>query len=184
MESCASNIRSLLGHGDSIGCGVGWGPGFGPEVIGYVELVVVLDLVLASLWLVLVLVFLQIALLKFLIMVHVPAFLCNCFILVPSSFIATRNGALEFTRMSGLLSMGNAAGDGLNTLYHTSLVCKEKPVAGSSSFKGRHTLNKGVDLCDSKSLMLHSRSILERIRTSGCSFFHGRRGMLMSPWNF
>lgn len=91
---------------------------------------------------------------------------------------------MEFTRISGLLSMGNAAGDGLNNIVsHISGLQRE--VSGRfSSFKVRHTLNKGVDLCDSKSLMLHSRSILERIRTSGCSFFHGRRGMLMSPWNF
>ncbi|XP_010648933.1 cadmium-induced protein AS8 isoform X2 [Vitis vinifera] len=152
---------AFWGMGIGIGCGVGWGPGFGPEVIGYVGagcgVGFSVGITLAG------------------VGIGLPA---NCLIEVPyNAFIATRNGALEFTRMSGLLSMGNAAGDGLNNIVSHISGLQREASGRFSSFKGRHTLNKGVDLCDSKSLMLHSRSILERIRTSGCSFFHGRRGL-------
>ena len=93
------------------------------------------------------------------------------------AFMATRNGALLFTRMSGLLSTGNAAGDGQNNIASRISGLQREAIGRFSSFKGKYTSNKGVDLCDLKSLMVHSMSTLERFRTSGSSFFHGHRGM-------
>lgn len=93
------------------------------------------------------------------------------------AFMATRNGALVFTRMTGLLSMGNAAVDGQNNIASRISGLQREASDRFSSFKVKYTSNKGIDSCIFKSLIVHSMSRLERLRTFGSSFFHGHRGM-------
>nr|XP_043628830.1 cadmium-induced protein AS8 [Erigeron canadensis] len=78
---------AFWGMGIGFGCGVGWGPGFGPEVIGYVGagcgVGFSVGITLAG------------------VGIGLPA---NRLLKVPfSAFMATRSGAMDLARSSGLL---------------------------------------------------------------------------------
>ncbi|KAI3692169.1 hypothetical protein L6452_31978 [Arctium lappa] len=78
---------AFWGMGIGVGCGIGWGPGFGPDVIGYVGagcgVGFSVGITLAG------------------VGIGLPA---NRLLKVPfSAFMATRSGAVDFARSSGLL---------------------------------------------------------------------------------
>lgn len=104
--------------GVGIGCGVGWGPGFGPEVIGYVGagcgVGFNVGITLAGFG------------------IGLPA---NSLFGAPyNALVATRNGALEFARSSGLISM---AGDGWNNITPFISSWQREASGKFSSFKHR-----------------------------------------------
>ncbi|KAM0029828.1 putative cadmium-induced protein AS8 [Helianthus debilis subsp. tardiflorus] len=88
---------AFWGMGIGFGCGIGWGPGFGPEVIGYVGagcgVGFSVGITLAGFG------------------VGLPA---NRLLKLPfSALMATRSGAMDFARSSGLLGT-DGINDGIN----------------------------------------------------------------------
>lgn len=141
---------AFWGMGIGVGCGVGWGPGFGPEVVGYVGagcgVGFSVGITFAG------------------VGIGLPA---NFIYEVPySAFVATRSGALEFARYTGLCSMKNVPGDGWSN--------NGAQISGLqrrfSSFK--HSLDKGVDFPDMNSLMSsHAKSALDSLEKVKSHFF-------------
>lgn len=152
---------AFWGMGIGVGCGVGWGPGFGPEVIGYVGAGCGVGFSVG-----ITLVGLGIGL---------PA---NCLFEVPyNAFMATRSGAMELARSSGLLDMRNVTIDGWSNIGLQITGLKGKASGRSTSFKHEQSLDKRVDLLNVKSVMSsHSMPVLDCFEKFKSRFFHPPKG--------
>ncbi|KAI3756206.1 hypothetical protein L1987_56023 [Smallanthus sonchifolius] len=127
---------AFWGMGIGLGCGIGWGPGFGPEVIGYVGagcgVGFSVGITLAG------------------VGVGLPA---NRLLKVPfSAFMATRSGAVDFARSSGLLGT-NGNTDGINVTGMHRWV---------SNFNHEQTVDKRVDFSGmSRFVSSQAKSVLD-----------------------
>ncbi|XP_059442871.1 cadmium-induced protein AS8 [Corylus avellana] len=152
---------AFWGMGIGIGCGIGWGPGFGPEVIGYVGagcgVGFNVGITLAGFG------------------IGLPA---NFIYKVPcDAIMATRSGALELARSSGLLSKKDVAGDGWNNIAPLVSNLQREAYTRFSSFKQNHFPGKEVDLFGRKSMApVFTRSICESLGRF-CSFFRPHKGL-------
>ncbi|XP_010255832.1 PREDICTED: cadmium-induced protein AS8-like isoform X2 [Nelumbo nucifera] len=137
---------AFWGMGIGVGCGVGWGPGFGPEVIGYVGagcgVGFSVGITVAGFG------------------IGLPA---NFLVEIPSNaFAATRTGALEFARSSGLLSMRNVVEDGWNHVAPHVNDLQRGASGRLSSFKHMSALDQGVNLKVMKNkISCHVKSTLD-----------------------
>uniref|UniRef100_A0A5B7BB63 Putative cadmium-induced protein AS8-like isoform X3 n=1 Tax=Davidia involucrata TaxID=16924 RepID=A0A5B7BB63_DAVIN len=153
---------AFWGMGLGIGCGVGWGPGFGPEVIGYVGagcgVGFSVGITLAGFG------------------IGLPA---NFLFEVPyNAFMATRSGALEFARSSGLLAMKSVGQDGWSNIGPCISNLQREASGRFSSFKNKNSLNKGVDFSEVKStISSHTRSMLDHFGKFSGNFFRPRKGL-------
>ncbi|KAJ0944920.1 putative cadmium-induced protein AS8 [Helianthus annuus] len=118
---------AFWGMGIGFGCGIGWGPGFGPEVIGYVGagcgVGFSVGITLAGFG------------------IGLPA---NRLLKVPfSALMATRSGAVDFARASGLLGT-DGINDGINATGMQRWV---------STFNHEQTVDKRVHFSGMNRLM-------------------------------
>ncbi|GMY29591.1 cadmium-induced protein AS8 isoform X3 [Fagus crenata] len=154
---------AFWGMGIGIGCGVGWGPGFGPEAIGYVGvgcgIGFSVGITLAG------------------IGIGLPA---NWVFEVPyNAVMATRSGALELARSSGLLSTKDVAGGGWNNVAPHISGLQREAYRRFCIFKPKCWLDKEDDLFDRKStLPALTRSISESLGMVGGRFFNPRKDQL------
>ncbi|GAV70295.1 hypothetical protein CFOL_v3_13793 [Cephalotus follicularis] len=143
---------TFWGMGVGVGCGVGWGPGFGPEVIGYVGAGCGVGFSVGF-------TFLGFG-------IGLPS---NFLFQLPfNAVIATRTGALEFARSSGILSSKNVAVDGWNNFAPCISGFQREASGKLAIFKETHLLlDKLVDL---------STSISKNLGTYGGRFFRPGKG--------
>ncbi|KAL6985646.1 hypothetical protein U1Q18_019022 [Sarracenia purpurea var. burkii] len=152
---------AFWGMGIGIGCGVGWGPGFGPEVIGYVGagcgVGFSVGITLAGFG------------------IGLPA---NYVFKVPySALVATRSGALEFARSSGLLSVRNVTENEWSNIGPHISVLQKKALGSLASFKLKAPHKNMADLSEMQSAAsTHIRSILDRLQKFDAHFFHPHKG--------
>ncbi|PSR91355.1 Cadmium-induced protein [Actinidia chinensis var. chinensis] len=153
---------AFWGMGIGVGCGVGWGPGFGPEVIGYVGagcgVGFSVGITLAG------------------IGIGLPA---NYVFEVPyNALMATRSGALDIARSSGLLSLKNVSASGWSNIVPNITDVQTKVLERFSSLKHKDSCNEMVDLSEMRSIMsTHTRSILDNLRNFGARFSDRHKGL-------
>ncbi|XP_057478759.1 cadmium-induced protein AS8 isoform X2 [Actinidia eriantha] len=153
---------AFWGMGIGFGCGVGWGPGFGPEVIGYVGagcgVGFSVGITLAGFG------------------IGLPA---NYVFEVPyNALMATRSGALDIARSSGLLGLRNVSASGWSNIAPHITEVQTKVLERFSSSKHKDSCNEMVDLSAMRSIMsTHTRSILDNLRNFGARFSDRHKGL-------
>ncbi|XP_031118067.1 cadmium-induced protein AS8 [Ipomoea triloba] len=141
---------AFWGIGIGIGCGVGWGPGFGPEVIGYVGAGCgagfSVGITLAG------------------IGIGLPA---NDFFTAPyNAFMATRSGALDVARSSGLLSIRNDGREGWFNLDPQISGLQQKIGGAFSTLTVKGSLKNAIDFSDLKTQsVLLTKGFLDQMKT-------------------
>jgi hypothetical protein len=106
------------------------------------------------------------------------------FVLFPA-IMATRSGALELARYSGLLSKKDVAGDGWNNIAPLVSSLQSEAYRRFSSFKQNHFSHKEVDVFDRKSMPpVLTRSVWESLGMFGSRFFRPHKGKLTSATCF
>ncbi|XP_059656986.1 cadmium-induced protein AS8 isoform X2 [Cornus florida] len=153
---------AFWGMGIGLGCGVGWGPGFGPEVIGYVGagcgVGFSVGITLAGFG------------------IGLPA---DFVFEVPyNAFRATRSGALQLARSSGLLTSKYVAGDGWSSIEPHISGLQRQASGTFSSFKHKRFLDNRVDLSDMKNrISLQTRSFFDHITKCSGNLLHPHKGL-------
>ena len=101
------------------------------------------------------------------------------------AIMATRSGALELARSSGLLSKKDVAGDGWNNIAPLISNLQREAYTRFSSFKQNHFSSKEVDLFDRMSMApVFTRSICESLGRFRSRFFRPHKGKLTSATCF
>ncbi|KAL5550833.1 hypothetical protein UlMin_001009 [Ulmus minor] len=152
---------AFWGMGMGIGCGIGWGPGFGPEVVGYVGAGCGVGF--------------SVGFTLLGIGIGLPT---NYLYSVPyNAFMATRAGALDIARSSGILSSKSVARDRWTTIIPDVSGLQKKVSGRLSSFKPKKLLDEGLNSFDVKNqLPAHKKPIWESLRNFSEHLFRHQKG--------
>lgn len=104
--------------------------------------------------------------------------LLKLFVLIYLAFTATRSGAMDIARSSGLPDMRNVTADGWNNIGLRITDLRGKANERSTSFKHEQSLDKQMDLWNIRSILSsRSQSVLQCLEKFQSRFRHPPNGM-------